>query len=97
MKLLAIRNALSTVLLTCTLLFTFNASATEVALERSLAATLQIQGQKAVGDLSAELSNSIRDELQRFSRRYTVVKAQEIVANSTQAKLPQHKQQTSEE
>ncbi len=97
MKLLPNKYALSTVLLSCTLLFTFNASANEVSLEQSLAATLQAKGQKAVHELSAQVSNSIKLELQRFSMRYTTVKAHEIAAVSTQSKLNQKKQHTSED
>ena len=97
MKLLPSKQALSTVLLSCTLLFTFSASAEEASLERSLAATIQAQGQKAAHDLSAELSNSIKAELNRFSLRYTTVKPQEVAVVSMQSKLRQQKQQTSEE
>ena len=97
MKLLPSKNALNSVLLSCTLLFALNASAKEVTLDRSLAATLQVQGQKVIGDLSVELSNSIKAELQRFSMRYTIKQAQVVVTSSTQKKLRQQKQQTSEE
>jgi len=97
MKLLPRKYALSTVLLSCTLLLTFNASAEEVSLEKSLAATVQAQGQKAVRDLSVQLANSISDELQRFSMRYTTAKVQNVAAVSTQTKLRQQKQLTSED
>ncbi|WP_085300664.1 hypothetical protein [Cognaticolwellia mytili] len=97
MKLLPSKQALSTVLLSCTLLFTFSAFAEEASLERSLAATIQAQGQKAARDLSAELSNSIKAELNRFSLRYATVKPQEVAVVSKQSKLRQQKQQTSEE
>ena len=95
MKLLPSKNALSTVLLSCTLLFTINASAQESTLAESLAATVQAQGQKVLHDLSAELSHSIKAELDRFSMRYSTVKTQELAAFSAQEKLKQPKQQTS--
>ena len=97
MKLLTRKNAVSTVLLSCTLLFTITASAEEISLERSLAAAIQAQGQKAVHDLSAELSNSIKAELKRLSMRYTTAKSDDIATISIQKKLGQQKQQTSEE
>lgn len=102
MKLLQSKQALSTVLLSCTLLFTISASAQEASLERSLAATIQAQGQKVAQDLTAEVSNSIKAELSRFSMRYTIADIQEVAAVSNQTtlrqqKLRQQKQQTSEE
>tara|TARA_R110002167_G_scaffold284685_3_gene489782 strand:+ start:3395 stop:3688 length:294 start_codon:yes stop_codon:yes gene_type:complete len=97
MKLLPNKYALSTVLLSCTLLFTFNASAKEVTLEQSLATTLQAQGEKAAQDLSAQVSNSIKLELQRFSMRYNTVKTQEVAVISTQNKLKQKKQHTADD
>jgi hypothetical protein len=97
MKTLQSKHTLSTVLLSCTLLFTTSALAQEASLERSLAATVQAQGEKVVRDLSVEVSNSIKAELNRFSMRYTLVGTQEIAAVSKQAKLRQQKQQTSEE
>lgn len=96
MKLLPSKHALSTVLLSCTLLFTINASAQEASLEQSLTATIQAQGQKVLHDLSAELSHSIKIELDRFSMRYNTVKTQELAAVSEQKKSAQQKQQTSE-
>lgn len=97
MKLLQSKHTLSTVLLSCTLLFTVGASAQEASLERSLAATVQAQGQKVARDLSAEVSNSIKAELQRFSMRYTLVSSLDVAAVTKQSKLRQQKQQTSEE
>lgn len=97
MKLLQSKQALSTVLLSCTLLFTISASAQEASLEHSLAATVQAQGQKVARDLSAEVSNSIKAELRRFSMRYTTVDTQEVAAVSKQTKLRQQKQKPSEE
>lgn len=97
MKTLQSKHALSTVLLSCTLLFTTSALAQEASLERSLAATVQAQGEKVVRDLSVEVSNSIKAELNRFSMRYTLVSTQDIAAVPKQAKLRQQKQQTSEE
>lgn len=95
MKLLPSKHALSTVLLSCTLLFTINASAQEASLEQSLAATVQAQGQKVLHELSAELSHSINVELDRFSMRYNTVKTQELAAVSEQKKSDKQKQQTS--
>ena len=86
MKLLPSKYALSSVLLSCTLLFSLNASAQEASLEQSLAATVQAQGQKVLHDLSAELSDSIKIELDRFSMRYNTVKTQELAAVSEQKK-----------
>jgi len=96
MKLLLSKHVLSTVLLSCTLLFTINVSAQEASLEKSLAATVQAQGQKVRHDLSAELSHSIKAELDRFSMRYSTVKTHELAAVSEQRKLGQQKQKTSE-
>ncbi len=95
MKLLSSKAAVSSVLLSCTMLFTVNASANEASLEHYLAATVQAQGQKAERDLSVTLANSIQTELQRFSMRYTTVKTQELVAKQT--KLSQLNQQSLEE
>jgi len=95
MKLLPSKYALSSVLLSCTLLFSLNASAQEASLEQSLAATVQAQGQKVLHDLSEELSDSIKIELDRFSMRYNTVKTQELAAVSEQKKSAQQKQQTS--
>ncbi|MGB1262083.1 MAG: hypothetical protein ACPG52_04145 [Cognaticolwellia sp.] len=96
MKLLP-NNTLNTVLLSCALLFTVNVSAQEVSLEQSLAATVKAQGKKAAQDLSAELSNSIKAELQRFSMRYTKVKSQALASTAQQEKLVQQKTKTSDE
>mgnify|MGYP000625068164 CR=1 FL=1 len=96
MKLLANKNLLSTALLSCSLFFIGSASAQEVSLEQSLAATVQAQGQKAVSELSAELSNTIKTELQRFAVRYTKGQSQTL-ASAKQTKLPQQKTQTSDE
>ena len=95
MKLSQRKNVLSTVLLSCTLLFTITATAQEASLEQSLAATVQAQGQKVLHDLSAELSHSIKAELTRFSMRYSTVETQELAAISEQKKVTQQKQQTS--
>jgi len=95
MNLLQSKRTLSTVLLSCSLLFTVNASAEEVVLEKALAAAVQAQGQKVVRDLSAELSNSIQAELQRFSQRYSFHDDKVAVTNSV--KTRQQKPQTSEE
>jgi len=97
MKLLPNKYALSTVLLSCTLLFTFNTSAKEVTLEKSLAATIQAQGEKAAHDLSAQVSNSIKLELQRFSMRYNTVKTEAVAVISTHTKLTQKQQHTAED
>jgi len=96
MKLLPNKAVLCSVLLSCTMLFTLNAAAKEVAIEQNLAATVQAQGQQAVRDISAKLSNSIRVELKRFSSRYSTVQTQELAALVKPATLPQLKQQTSE-
>ena len=97
MKLLPSKRILSTVLLSCTLLFTVNASAEDASLERSLAATVQVQGKKAIRDLSSELAKSIKAELNGFSMRHTIVSVQDLAAAPKQTKLRQSKQQTSEE
>lgn len=97
MKLLPNKYALSTVLLSCTLLFTFNTSAKEVSLEQSLAATIQAQGEKTAHDLSAQVSQSIKNELHRFSMRYSQIKPQNVAAISSQVKLNPKKQHTSED
>jgi hypothetical protein len=73
MKLSQRKNALSTVLLSCTLLFTITATAQKASLEQSLAARVQAQGQKLLYNLSAELSHSIKVELNRFSMRLSTV------------------------
>ena len=95
MKLLQSKQVLSTVLLSCTLLFTINASAQEASLEKSLAATVQAQGQKVLHDLSAELSQSIKAELDRFSMRYSTVETQELAAVVELKTANPKKQQTS--
>jgi hypothetical protein len=74
------KNALSTVLLSCTLLFTITATAQKASLEQSLAARAEAQGQKLLYDLSAELSYSIKAELNRFSMRYSTLETHELVA-----------------
>ncbi|MBA6392052.1 hypothetical protein H4J38_14850 [Colwellia sp. BRX10-3] len=91
MKLSQRKNALSTVLLSCTLLFTITATAQEASLEQSLAATVQAQGEKVLHDLSAELSHSIKAELNRFSMRYSTVETHELAAISEQKKSIQQK------
>lgn len=95
MKFLQSKRTLSTVLLSCSLLFTVNASANEASLEKVLTATLQAQGQKVVHDLSAGLANSIRAELQKLSMRHASEIEKTSVAKSV--KSNQQKQQTSEE
>ncbi|MEH6597228.1 MAG: hypothetical protein V7736_16960 [Colwellia polaris] len=80
MKLLQTKHILSTVLLSCTLLLTATTSAQEVSLEKSLAATVQAQGQKVLHDLSAELSHSIKAELNRFSMKFSTEETQELAA-----------------
>jgi hypothetical protein len=95
MKLLQSKHALSTVLLSCTLLFTVNASAQEASLEQNLAATVKAQGQKVQHDLSAELSHSVKAELDRFSMRYSTGKTQELAAVVEQKQSNQKKQHTS--
>jgi hypothetical protein len=95
MKLLSSKAVISSVLLSCTMLFTVNASAKEVSLEHYLAATVQAQGQKAERDLSAELANTIKAELRLFSMRYSTVETQVLVAKQT--KLSQLNQQSLEE
>ncbi|TWX73014.1 hypothetical protein [Colwellia sp. C1TZA3] len=87
---------LCTILLSCTLLFTINAYAQDAALEKSLAVTVQAQKQKIQRDLSAEISHSIKAELDRFSIRYSTVKTQALAAVLKQTKLAPKKQQTSE-
>jgi hypothetical protein len=91
MKLSQRKNALSTVLLSCTLLFTITATAQEASLAQSLAVTVQAQGEKVLHDLSAELSHSIKAELNRFSMRYSTVETHELAAISEQKKSNQQK------
>lgn len=95
MKLLQTKHILSTVLLSCTLLLTATTSAQEVSLEKSLAATVQAQGQKVLHDLSAELSYSIKAELNRFSMKFSTEETQELAAVVEPKKLNLSKPQTS--
>jgi hypothetical protein len=89
MKLLQPNYVLATVLLSSTLAFSFSASAQEASLERSLAATVQVQGQQMIKDLSTNLSHSIKQELQQFSTRY----ARKSVATATTTKVAKTNQQ----
>lgn len=91
MKLLPNTKILTSVLLSSALLYTVNASATEVTLERSLAATVQAQGQKVMQDLSAQLANSIRTELQQFSIGNLTTKPSITAAKVTKAKPTKQK------
>lgn len=97
MKLLLSKPTISTVLLSCTLLFSLNSSANEVTLEQSVVEVVQSQGQKVVRDISAQLSNSISAELQKFSTRYNTVQTHDLVAVLKPSKSRQLKPQTLEE
>jgi len=95
MKLLQSKQISRAVLLSCTLLFTINTYAQDTGLAQNLTLSVQAQKQKVQRDLSAELTHSIKAELDRFSTRYSIVKTQELAAVSKQKKLVTNKQQTS--
>ena len=95
MKLLQSKQISRAVLLSCTLLFTINTYAQDTGLAQNLTLSVQAQKQKVQRDLSAELTHSIKAELDRFSTRYSTVKTQELAAVSKQKKLATNKQQTS--
>lgn len=95
MKLLQSKQISRAVLLSCTLLFTINTYAQDTGLAQNLTLSVQAQKQKVQRDLSAELTHSIKAELDRFSTRYSTVKTQELAAVSKQKKLVTNKQQTS--
>ncbi len=97
MKLSQSKPTISAVLLSCTLLFSLNSSANEVTLEQSVVEVVQSQGQKVARDISAQLSNSISAELQRFSTRYNKVQTHNLVAVLKPSKSRQLKPQTLEE
>jgi hypothetical protein len=95
MKLLQSKQISRAVLLSCTLLFTINTYAQDTGLAQNLTLSVQAQKQKVQRDLSAELTHSIKAELDSFSTRYSTVKTQELAAVSKQKKLVTNKQQTS--
>lgn len=83
MKLLSSKRAFNTVLISLALLSTLNVSAKDVSLTQALTDAVHAQGKVVQHDLSAQLSQSIKTELTKFSMRYNAVKSQHIAAVST--------------
>ncbi|SEL57816.1 hypothetical protein SAMN05216262_11446 [Colwellia chukchiensis] len=83
MKLLLNKTRLGAVVLSLAMLSALPAKAQQNSLEQHLAASMHKQGQIVAQNLAATLSNSINDELQRFSMRYSTVKTQALVALTT--------------
>lgn len=95
MKILKSKNTVGTILFSGALLMSASVTATQAPFEKVIAATIQVQGQKVINELSEQVASSIKAELARFSLNNNSINEQQIAKSNR--KTVQQKQQTSEE